>query len=111
MLISIFHWLLLVEGVADSIGFLTYLLGIHLYTKGSFLKTLALPFLALGASGPTFRESLKCWKLIPFWLPSYNDGCELMDKYPAASPQSSIGATMRCGNWDTGQQWVLGVSQ
>lgn len=48
MLISIFHWLLLVEGVADSIGFLTHLLGIHLYTKGSFLKTLALPFLALG---------------------------------------------------------------
>lgn len=43
MLISIFCWLLLVEGVADRIGFLPRPLGIHLYAEGSLLQTPAKP--------------------------------------------------------------------
>lgn len=39
MLISVFCWLLLVEGVAESIGFLPHPLGIHLCAKGSLLQT------------------------------------------------------------------------
>lgn len=98
MLISISHWLLLVEGVADSIDLLSHPLGICLQANDSFLQTPALPFLALGASGPTFG------KLHPPWLFSYNYGCEFVDKYSAPSPlhckgfKDGVSASGQSGN-------------
>lgn len=49
-------------------------------------NTPLLPFVALGASGPSLSASPKCWELISPRLPLSNDGCQLVDKFPATSP-------------------------
>lgn len=90
--LCLWRWVLLAEGGGDSIGFLPHPLGVHLYTKGSLLQTPA----RLGQQD-VLRGNPNARALIPPWLPSSNDGWELVDK-KTQLPQPCSGAMVNSAN-------------